>query len=155
MIHTEVQLQHGDTISVSKVKWRLVGPNGKTHEIYNDNPVLNSVIYEVEFPDRQIKDYTANVIAENILAHNHLLKFLKQFALQRLAGEISNHLGCQAVFNGQVALFNLVGQEEITNVDSTGSLARAALILLELRLALFSNRIVDLLSWYKMFFLIS
>ena len=34
----------------------------------DENPILNSVIYEVEFPDGQLKEYAANVIAENMLA---------------------------------------------------------------------------------------
>eukprot|EP00957_Ditylum_brightwellii_P136491 10409346-Ditylum_brightwellii.AAC.1 len=29
--------------------------------------MLNSTIYEVEFPDGEVKDYAANVIAENML----------------------------------------------------------------------------------------
>ena len=35
--------------------------------MYDDNPFLNTIIYEVEFPDGQVKDYAANVIAENML----------------------------------------------------------------------------------------
>ena len=34
---------------------------------YDDNPFLNTIIYDVEFPDGQVKDYAANVIAENML----------------------------------------------------------------------------------------
>jgi hypothetical protein len=34
---------------------------------YADNPILNSIIYEVEFPDGQMKEYAANTIAENML----------------------------------------------------------------------------------------
>jgi hypothetical protein len=34
---------------------------------YDSNPYLNSMIYEVEFPDGQIKEYAANIIAENML----------------------------------------------------------------------------------------
>ena len=34
---------------------------------YDDNPFLNTIIYEVEFPDGQVKDNAANVIAENML----------------------------------------------------------------------------------------
>eukprot|EP00957_Ditylum_brightwellii_P117464 8959032-Ditylum_brightwellii.AAC.1 len=30
--------------------------------------MLNSTIYEVEFPDVEVKEYAANVIAENMLA---------------------------------------------------------------------------------------
>ena len=33
----------------------------------DDNPFLNTIIYEVEFPDGQVKDYAANAIAENML----------------------------------------------------------------------------------------
>ena len=35
---------------------------------YDDNPILNSIIYEVEFPDGQVCKYSANIIAENMLA---------------------------------------------------------------------------------------
>ena len=34
---------------------------------YNDNPYLNSLLYEVELPDGQVKEYSANIIAENML----------------------------------------------------------------------------------------
>mgnify|MGYP001272535206 CR=1 FL=1 len=34
---------------------------------YDDNPSLNSIIYDVEFPDGTVKEYSANVIAENML----------------------------------------------------------------------------------------
>ena len=33
-----------------------------------DNPTNNTMIYEVEFPDGQIKEYSANIIAENMLS---------------------------------------------------------------------------------------
>eukprot|EP00957_Ditylum_brightwellii_P125656 9577976-Ditylum_brightwellii.AAC.1 len=29
--------------------------------------MLNSTVYKVEFPDREVKEYAANVIAENML----------------------------------------------------------------------------------------
>ena len=35
---------------------------------YDDNPFLNSIVYEVEFPDGQVKEYAANIIAENMLS---------------------------------------------------------------------------------------
>ena len=34
---------------------------------WSDNPIMNSMIYEVEFPDGQVKEYSANIIAKNIL----------------------------------------------------------------------------------------
>jgi hypothetical protein len=35
---------------------------------YDENPVLNSMIYDVEFPDGSIKEYAANILAENMLS---------------------------------------------------------------------------------------
>ena len=35
---------------------------------YAPNPILNSIVYDVEFPDGQVKEYAANVIAENMLS---------------------------------------------------------------------------------------
>ena len=67
MINAEVQLQNGDDMSLAKVLRRAIGPDGQLSGEYNDNPRLNSLIYEVEFPDGQIKEYAANVIADNIL----------------------------------------------------------------------------------------
>ena len=34
---------------------------------YDNNPYLNSIIYDVEFPYGQVKVYAANIIAENML----------------------------------------------------------------------------------------
>jgi hypothetical protein len=54
-------------MSIGKVSQRAIGPDGRTVGSYDDNPYLNSVVYEVEFPDGQVKEYAANVIAENML----------------------------------------------------------------------------------------
>jgi hypothetical protein len=67
IIHSEVALQLGDRISTGKVTQRALGPDGKTAGTYDDNPMLNSIVYEVEFPDGQVKEYAANMIAENML----------------------------------------------------------------------------------------
>jgi roadblock/LC7 domain-containing protein len=34
---------------------------------YDDNPMLNLIVYKDEFPDGQVKEYAANIIAENML----------------------------------------------------------------------------------------
>ena len=34
---------------------------------WNEEPILNTALYDVEFPDGAVKPYGANVIAENIL----------------------------------------------------------------------------------------
>ena len=37
-------------------------------EKYNNNPLFNLILYDVELPDGEIKEYSANVISENIYA---------------------------------------------------------------------------------------
>ena len=39
---------------------------GEVVSSYNENPFLNTLVYDVQFPDGEIKEYVANVIAENI-----------------------------------------------------------------------------------------
>jgi hypothetical protein len=36
---------------------------------HNQNPLLESRIYEVEFSNGQVLEYVANVIAENLYSH--------------------------------------------------------------------------------------
>ena len=35
----------------------------------DDNPILNTLIYDVEFPNGNIKKYSENFIAENVLVN--------------------------------------------------------------------------------------
>ena len=44
---------------------------GKVIVNTDDNPILSTLIYDVEFPNGNIKKYSANVIAENILVNFH------------------------------------------------------------------------------------
>jgi len=79
MINAEIILQQGDKLQLGKVKRRSIDDSGKTIGTYSDNPILNSIIYEVEFPDGELKEYAANILAENMLSqvddegHNILL----------------------------------------------------------------------------------
>ena len=67
IINAEVVLQLEEAVTTGKVTRRALGPDGQVAGTYDDNPFLNTIIYEVEFPDGQVKDYAANVIAENML----------------------------------------------------------------------------------------
>ena len=51
-----------------KVKERSLAPHSSIIGYYNDNPVLNALIYNVGVPDREVREYIVNIIAENILA---------------------------------------------------------------------------------------
>ena len=80
LINAELRLPVGDHEELARVIRRSIGPDGKIVGEFNDNPLLNTLIYEVEFPDGQIKRYLANVITENILQqvdssgyHSHTL----------------------------------------------------------------------------------
>ena len=50
-----------------KVIQRTIGPDGQVTGTYDNNPFLNSIIYDVEFPNGQVKEYAASIIAENML----------------------------------------------------------------------------------------
>jgi hypothetical protein len=68
ILHSEVSLQLGENMAVGKVTKRAIGPDGTIAGTYDENPMLNTMIYEVEFNDGQLKEYAANVIAENMLS---------------------------------------------------------------------------------------
>ena len=48
------------------IQW-TIGPDGQVTGTYDSNRCLNSIIYDVEFPDGQVKKYAANIIAEKML----------------------------------------------------------------------------------------
>ena len=52
---------------MGKVIHRVVDEHGNIIGTYNDNPILNSHLYEVEFPDGEVKELAANVLAENFM----------------------------------------------------------------------------------------
>ena len=67
LLNAEVRLNLGDDIAHGTVKRRAAGADGKAIGTYDDNPMLNTMVYEIEFPDGQVKEYSANIIAENML----------------------------------------------------------------------------------------
>jgi hypothetical protein len=67
LINAEVLLPQGESEQLAKVLRRSVDEEGKLIGTFNDNPILNTLVYEVEFPDGTVKEYAANIIAENIL----------------------------------------------------------------------------------------
>ena len=87
---------------MGKVKGRSLGDDGKVVGSYDDNSILNSIIYDIEFPDRQVKQYSANILAENMLlqvndnGHNWLMMdaiidFKKDTNSSPNGGQISFH----------------------------------------------------------------
>ena len=66
LINVDVLLPKGDGDALAKVMRRSVDANGKVIGIFNENPLLNTILYECEFEDGLMKEYTANMIASNI-----------------------------------------------------------------------------------------
>ena len=54
-----MSLEMVEEISIGKVIQRDLGPNGTV--------AGTSMIYEVELPNRYVKDYSANIISNNML----------------------------------------------------------------------------------------
>ena len=46
----------------AKIAQCACGPDVTIVGRYDENPMLNSIVYEVEFQDRQFKEYSANSI---------------------------------------------------------------------------------------------
>ena len=68
ILNAEVQMNIDNDIVNGKVKRRAIGADGKLIGTYDSNPILNTMVYEVEFPDGRIQEYSANLIAENMLS---------------------------------------------------------------------------------------
>ena len=68
LINAEVLLPQGEKVQNAVVTGRHVDESGNVGGTFNENPFLNSIIYDVEFPDGTVREYAANVIAQNILA---------------------------------------------------------------------------------------
>ena len=67
LLNTEVLMQQGDHMRRAKVTGRTLDENGRAIGTHNDNAYLNTSIYDVEFPNGEVKAYAANIIAENML----------------------------------------------------------------------------------------
>ena len=58
----------GERQVLTKVISRKRDADGKVVGKSNSNPILDTRIYQVEFPDGAVAEYSANIIAENILS---------------------------------------------------------------------------------------
>ena len=66
LIHAEVILPQGEELSSAKVRGRSQDSSGEQIGTYDPNPLLNTLLYDVEFTDGTLKQYSANIIAENM-----------------------------------------------------------------------------------------
>jgi hypothetical protein len=66
LINSEVLLDKDDSTAIARVVRRAVNSQGKVIGAWDANPVLNTLVYECEFDDGTVKEYSANTIASNI-----------------------------------------------------------------------------------------
>ncbi len=67
-IGAEVNLSIGDKVMSGKVRQHKRESDGSLKGTAHPNPILDTCTYEVEFPNGQVAEYSANVIAENSAA---------------------------------------------------------------------------------------
>ena len=68
-INAKVVIPGRDGIPVlGKVKGHKRDAAGNPIGSSNPNPILDSCIYELEFPDRRVEEYSTNVLLENLIA---------------------------------------------------------------------------------------
>ena len=65
-IYVELPGDDGESKVLGRVKNRKRDHNGELIGKSHDNPILNTAVYNVETPDGNIHEYTANIIAENL-----------------------------------------------------------------------------------------
>ena len=66
LIQAEILLPHGEELLADKLIQHTLDENGKVMGKRSENPMLNTLMYDVEFSDGTIRPYAANVIADNI-----------------------------------------------------------------------------------------
>ena len=66
LIHAEVTLPQGENMQLAKVVGRTRNDDGTQIGTFDIDPMLNTLVYDVQFPDGSVKEYAANTIAENI-----------------------------------------------------------------------------------------
>ena len=66
MINLELHLPQGENFQRAVVKGRSTDSHGNLIGEYNSNPLLSTVLYNVELSDGVVGKYSANMIAENI-----------------------------------------------------------------------------------------
>ncbi len=68
LINDEVLLPQGDSQQMAKVIRRSIDSDVIVIGEFDENPILNSLVYDVEFPNSVVKQYAMNVIAKTVFS---------------------------------------------------------------------------------------
>ena len=64
LIHSEASLQRNNLIQRGKVKGRTITTGGSIIDTCNENPVLDTLKFDVELDYRDVRECVANVIGD-------------------------------------------------------------------------------------------
>jgi len=67
MLNSKIAMKLENKSMIGKVTCFALCPDETIAGTYDNNPLLNIIIYKVEFPDGKIKEYAANLIIKNML----------------------------------------------------------------------------------------
>ena len=67
-VGAKVKLSFRGTMRSGSIKQQARDAEGKLFGTRNSNPIMDTHSYEVEFPDGDIAEFTANVISENMFS---------------------------------------------------------------------------------------
>jgi hypothetical protein len=109
LVGVELLLPSGEGQALCKVLRQSLDETGKVKGTFNDNPMLNSMIYDVEFPDGVVREYRGNVIAMNVLDQvdtegHHTIKLKRILDHQRDGDAVSKADKFIRSRNGQMKL---------------------------------------------------
>ncbi len=76
LINAEVMLPNGNNMAIAQVVRRGIDNEGRLVGTFNNNPLLNTLLYECEFDDGTTRAYSANTIASNIFMESDVDGFL-------------------------------------------------------------------------------
>jgi hypothetical protein len=66
LVNAEVRLPQGDAMRSATVLGHFKDSDGTVKGRHSDDQMLNTLLYDVEFPNGEVKQYAANLIAENM-----------------------------------------------------------------------------------------
>lgn len=86
-LSAELRLPHGGDYAHARVTGRKRDSEGNPIGLRNANPILDTRVYEVEFPDGSTDAFSANIIAENLFSQiddeGHAYQILKEITDHR------------------------------------------------------------------------
>ena len=98
ILTAELQLPHNDKQMLARVKQRHKDSDGNVKGKAHPNPWLDTRVYDVEFEDGTIKQYSANIIAQNILSQVD-----EEGNSYQMLDEIMEHRKLDTALNGDEA----------------------------------------------------